>query len=191
MCIIKEASKFAPGVSTDLVAPLRFLFVANIQPTKNVECLLEALRRTGGEVGVDWIGRDPAGIIKAWISRQGEPRGFRPMGSLSDADLCEAYRSAFAVIVPSWKEGFCLPVLEAHAFGVPVIASDIPILREIAGQGALFFDPRDPNGLVVAMRQLTSDAELRTRLSRAALANARLYSWDRAATETLQLIEAS
>jgi glycosyltransferase involved in cell wall biosynthesis/O-antigen/teichoic acid export membrane protein len=189
-CVITEASRFIPEDPSSSDDRARFLFVANIQPTKNVECLLEALRRTRGDMGVDWIGRDPPGIISKWITRQGEPRGFRPMGSPSDADLRAAYRRAFALIVPSWKEGFCLPVLEAHAFGVPVIASDIPILREVAGDGALFFDPHDPDALLAAMYQLIGDPELRMRLSRAASANARLYSWDRAATETLRLVEA-
>jgi glycosyltransferase involved in cell wall biosynthesis/O-antigen/teichoic acid export membrane protein len=189
-CVIKEASRFIPEDPSSSDDPARFLFVANIQPTKNVECLLEALWRSRDDIGVDWIGRDPAGLIDKWITRQGNPSGFRPMGSPSDADLRAAYRRAFALVVPSWKEGFCLPVLEAHAFGVPVIASDIPILREVAGDGALFFDPHDPDALLAAMYQLIGDPGLRMRLSRAASANARLYSWDRAATETLHLVEA-
>lgn len=191
MCVIKEASKFTPEDALKSADPARFLFVANIQPTKNIECLLEALRRADPDIEVDWIGWDPAGIIKEWIARHGAPRGFNPLGSLPEAELRRAYRSALALIVPSWKEGFCLPVLEAHAFGVPVIASDLPVLREVSGEAALFFDPHDPDMLLACMRKLLSDPALRARLSRAASANARLYSWDHAAAETFRLVEAS
>jgi glycosyltransferase involved in cell wall biosynthesis/O-antigen/teichoic acid export membrane protein len=191
MCVIKEASRFAPEDTLKSADPTRFLLVANIQPTKNIECLLEALRRAGADIEVDWIGWDPAGIVKEWIVRHGAPCGFKSLGSLPEVELRRAYRSALALIVPSWKEGFCLPVLEAHAFGVPVIASDIPVLREVSGEGALFFDPRDPDMLLASMRKLMSDSALRARLSRAASANARLYSWDHAAAEILRLVEAS
>jgi glycosyltransferase involved in cell wall biosynthesis/O-antigen/teichoic acid export membrane protein len=191
MCVIKEASRFTPEDALKSADPARFLFVANIQPTKNIECLLEALRRAGSDIEVDWIGWDPAGIVNEWIARHGAPRGFNRLGSLPEEELRRAYRSALALIVPSWKEGFCLPVLEAHAFGVPVIASDLPVLREVSGEGALFFDPHDPDMLLASMRKLINDSALRAQLSRAASANARLYSWDHAAAETLRLVEAN
>ena len=190
--VIKEASKFPSEEAAVPSDEAHFLFVANVYVTKNSECILEALRRAnhdGSPVHVDWIGWDAAGIINRWTALHGQIPGFSMLGSLPDADLRQAYRQAVALIVPSWKEGFCLPVLEAHAFGCPVIASDIPVLREVAGKGALFFDPSDPDTLLAAMRKLLSDPLLRQSLSELSAANARLYSWDKAAAETYQLLE--
>ena len=187
--VIKEASKYTPQDRGYASKTASFIFVANIQPTKNVECLLEAIRRADGEFNVDWVGWDPEGIVEDWMAQHGSVVGFKACGSVSDAELCDAYCRAAALIVTSFSEGFCLPVLEAHALGVPVIASDIPTLREVAGAGALYFNLHDPDALLSAMRKLNGDAGLRERLKRAALANARLYSWDKAAAETLELLE--
>lgn len=52
-------------------------------------------------------------------------------------------------------EGFCLPVLEGQRFGVPVVCSDIPVLREVAGKGARFFDPRDSSDMASAIRDVS------------------------------------
>ena len=196
--VIKEASKFSElskleaGEHPEPKAATRFLFVANVQATKNVECLLEALRRSeqeGKALKVDWIGSDPLGIVGAWIEKNGKPSGFTALGPVPDAELVDAYRSSLALVVPSWKEGFCLPVLEAHSFGSPVIASNISVLREVAGKGALFFDPSHPDDLRTQMNAIESDPELRKRLRTAAFMNAKLYSWDRAAGELLSLVQ--
>jgi glycosyltransferase involved in cell wall biosynthesis/O-antigen/teichoic acid export membrane protein len=190
MVTIKEASKFAPEPAARPDQPPHFLYVANIQSTKNVECLLLALRHAESEgetLLVRWIGRDPLGILAAFGVREGLPQGFMATGPASDEELREAFRRATALIVCSWKEGFCLPVLEAHALGTPVIASDLPVLREVAGEGAAFFDPHRPEQLLAALRSLRSNPELRERLSEAASANILFYSWEKAAREILML----
>jgi len=188
IAVVKEASRFSIEEVRPYREPARFLFVANVQPVKNVECLLEAIELARGAVTVDWIGWDVHGIVERWVARRGAPRGFHVHGSVSEAELRRAYRDAYALIVPSWIEGFCLPILEAQAFGTPVIASDIPILREVAGEGAMFFDPRDPRELLRAMQTLLGNRELRQRLSVSAQQNARQFSWDKAARETLELL---
>jgi glycosyltransferase involved in cell wall biosynthesis/O-antigen/teichoic acid export membrane protein len=190
--VIKEASKFSIDESRRPETAARFLFVANVQPTKNVECLLEALRRSeqeGKALHVDWVGSDPRGIVRAWIEKNGKPSGFRALGPVPDAKLVEAYRMSLALVVPSWKEGFCLPILEAQSFGRPVIASNIPVLREVAGEGALFFDPSHPDDLRNRMNDIENDPALRRRLCTAAFTNNKLYSWERAAGELLSLVQ--
>ncbi len=190
MVTIKEASKFAPEPARAPDEPPHFLYVANVQPTKNVECLLSALKRAEAEgeaLAVRWIGRDPVGIVAAFAEREGLPTGFVAVGTASEGELKEGYRRASALIVSSWNEGFCLPVLEAHALTTPVIASDIAVLREVAGEGALFFDPHRPEDLLATMRALQHNPDLRESLSAAASANAALYSWEKAARETLTL----
>lgn len=190
MVTIKEASKFALEPPQRPDEPQHFLYVANIQPTKNVECLLSALKQAeaqGERLAVRWIGRDSLGILAGYAARGGMPKQFLAAGAASEDELKDAYRRASALIVSSWKEGFCLPVLEAQALGTPVIASDIPVLREVAGEGALFFNPDQPKKLLEAMRKLQCSPGLREKLSAAALANARLYSWEKSARQTLML----
>jgi glycosyltransferase involved in cell wall biosynthesis len=187
--VIKEASKYGTvgfDSGSASAGARRFLFVANVTPTKNVACLLQALglaQRRGLPIEVDWVGRDSDGLVAGWLREHGNLKNFHPLGTVLDPALRAAYRAAAALVVPSLKEGFCLPVLEAHSFGTPVIAADIPILREVAAEGALFFNPTDPEELLAAMLRLSTDDALRASLRERALANSRLYSWNRAAEE--------
>ena len=71
----------------------------------------------------------------------------------SDAELAFLYSKAAGLVFPSFVEGFGLPLIEALARGVPVLASDIPIFREIGTGHTRFFDPEDPASLAVAVRE--------------------------------------
>jgi glycosyltransferase involved in cell wall biosynthesis len=94
------------------------------------------------------------------------------------------YANAKVYINTSLVEGFCLPILEAHTLGVPVICSDIPVLREVAGDGALFVDPGDADALAAAISTVFGDPAVAADLRQRAIANARRFSWEKAARET-------
>ena len=81
-------------------------------------------------------------------------------GFISDQELSALYVSCRAVIFPSLYEGFGLPVLEAMAFGKPVICSSLTSLPEAAGDAALFFDPRQPREIVSAIYRVMNDQYL-------------------------------
>ena len=95
------------------------------------------------------------------------------------------YADADVLLFPSEYEGFGLPLLEAQAAGVAVVCSDIPVFREVAGDGACFVDPRDADATAAALARVATDAELRSRLVDRGRANARRFSWSRTAGETL------
>ncbi len=102
------------------------------------------------------------------------------------------FQSAQALVFPSTFEGFGLPVLEAMAAGVPVACSDIPPLREIADEAALFFDPLSPNQITDALRRVLDDPDLRASMIARGKERAALSTWPRAAERTLAvLLEAS
>lgn len=101
-----------------------------------------------------------------------------------DAGLAALYRGALAVALPSWYEGFGLPALEACAAGAPVVASDLPVLREIAGDAALYAPPGDPAAWAAAIERVTADPELARRLAERGRARAAAFDWRRTADET-------
>jgi hypothetical protein len=86
-------------------------------------------------------------------------------GYVSDQRLAELWNSAGALIFPSLHEGLGIPLLEAMAHGMPIIAGNVAAIPEIVGQAALLVDARNPVKLAEAMAQITQDVRLRTLLA--------------------------
>lgn len=101
-------------------------------------------------------------------------------GGASDEDYHALLGRAFALVSASRDEGFGIPLVEAMAHGTPVAVSDIPIFREIGGEGAVYFDQESPQDVARVVRSL-EDADEWSRRSRAALRQAGLFDWDRSA----------
>lgn len=114
----------------------------------------------------------------------------RFLGYVSDAQLRALYERAAVFVFPSFYEGFGLPVLEAMSCGCPVIASDTSSIPEVAGEAAMLIDPNDPAMLARAIATVIGDPDLRRRMREAGLAQARRFTWDRAAARLGELIGA-
>jgi glycosyltransferase involved in cell wall biosynthesis len=112
-------------------------------------------------------------------------------GWVEAEELADLRSRARALAFPTLAEGFGLPVLEAMAIGLPVIASDLPVLREVGGDAALWFDPRDEGSMAAALRRVATDPEAMHRASRAGLVQAAQFSWQRVAQETLAVFRAA
>ena len=106
-------------------------------------------------------------------------------GWVSAEDLEGLYRAATCFAFPSLREGFGLPVLEAMRRGVPVACSNTPAVAEVAGEAALLFDPYDPAAIADAVLRLLENASLREELAARGRERAALFSWRRAAEQTL------
>ena len=113
-------------------------------------------------------------------------------GSISDAELHEWYRSADALVFPSLKEGWGLAVLEAMAADLPVVSSDIAVLREYLtpDRTAVMTRAGDPESLAAGMRRLATDGELRKTLVQGGRELIPAFSWSRAAEEHARLYAA-
>jgi len=110
-------------------------------------------------------------------------------GRLSDAEIAALERHATAFVFPSLYEGFGIPPLEAMTQGCPVLAADIPAVREASGDAALYFDPFRQDELVSAMRRIATDDALRQDLRRRGHENVTRFSWDGSADRVLSILE--
>ena len=146
------------------------LFVGAPDPHKNIGLVLQALALIGGGIrpALTVVGPwDPTSITR--LTAMAESLGvaapqFEPM--IADERLGELYRSSAALVMPSRREGFGLPVLEAMAAGCPVIASDIPSIAEVAGNAGLLL-PLDAGRWAEAISSVARDEATRVRLAEA------------------------
>lgn len=105
----------------------------------------------------------------------------------SDAELASLYAHAEMFVFPSLYEGFGMPTLEAFACGCPVVLSDTPTMREVAGNAAIFFHPKRASELRTAVRRVLSDNALRKSLVERGHQREALFSWKKAALETAEV----
>jgi glycosyltransferase involved in cell wall biosynthesis len=108
-------------------------------------------------------------------------------GHMPDEHVPGLYAHASMLVMPSLYEGFGFPVLEAMAVGTPVICSDTSSLPEVAGDAAIFFPPHDQNALATAIENLIQSPSLAEELRRKGLAQARQFTWQRTAEQTLEI----
>jgi glycosyltransferase involved in cell wall biosynthesis len=158
------------------------LTVAAKRPHKNLGRLLDAFARV--ETNAMLVIPGFATSHAAELEQRASDR-VRFLGWVDDPTLDGLYRAATCFFLPSLAEGFGLPVLEAMVRGTPVACSDIPVLREVAGDAALYFDPLDPDAISRALEQLLDQEALRLRLRGAGRMQAREFSWERAAAATI------
>jgi len=108
-------------------------------------------------------------------------------GALPDAELATLVKNASLCAIPSLYEGFCLPMVEAMACGVPTVASNSSCIPEVSGSVLEYFDPLSVEEMGETIRCALEDSELRGRLRDRGLARAAEFSWERCARETLRI----
>ena len=155
------------------------LTVGSLIARKNFDALAHAAAALARE-GIDLVA---AGSGRGYMRPGGTP--MRVLGYVDEGLLPGLYAGAAAFTLPSYYEAFGLPVLEAMAAGVPVVASDRGALPEVTGDAALLVDPDDAAGLTEAILSAIGDERLRE----AGLARARPFTWERAARETDAVLE--
>jgi glycosyltransferase involved in cell wall biosynthesis len=166
------------------------LCVSTLHPHKNIERLIRAYAREKRDYRLVLAGMRGyhAEAIEGLIDERGVRDRVTLTGWISRPSLYDLYDRALACVYPSTFEGFGMPVLEAIAAGVPVACSEIPPLREVAGDTALYFDPLDEDALASALTRIVSDEPLRANLSRSGRERARGFTWERTARQILDVL---
>lgn len=123
----------------------------------------------------------------ASLAARGVP--VRYLGYVPESEFAALYAGAFALLAPSWHEGFGLPVVEAMGFGLPVLAADRTSLPEVGGDAGRYFPPDRPEVLAHLMLALESDPANHARLAAASLARSADFSWAGTAKSVLEFVE--
>jgi glycosyltransferase involved in cell wall biosynthesis len=169
-----------------------FLYVGRIDPRKNLLRIIEAYTRLRQQklttcqlVIAGKIYLEPPGL-KELLARCEFQNDIRFCGYVSEEDLPALYSTADAFLYPSEHEGFGLPPLESMASETPVLASDIPIFREILGDAAILVDPLDVQAIADGMHRITTDASQRVKLIERGKSRAEQFNWASTAQQTLK-----
>lgn len=161
------------------------LCVSSIDPRKNFAILLEAFRDIP-EVKLKIVGGKNA-VFNSNVLEV--PSNVEFLGRVSDEELAELYHNAIAFIYPTLYEGFGLPPIEAAHFGCPSIISDIPVLKEVCGDAAVYFDPHECKSVINAVRYtITLPAEQRKTLVEESRKNLKRFSWSISAQKLMKML---
>lgn len=172
-----------------------FIYVGSIHPRKNPTALLKAFSIFKKRQKSDWklvIAGRAAWHSKAFMDSLGTYKYRDDLvvtGYVNETKLEGLISAAYALVYPSFFEGFGVPVLEAMQAGVPAITSAGSAMQEIAGDGALYADPESYQDIAEKMMLIYKDETLRSSLVEKGLATVRAYSWDKTAALMWQSIE--
>ncbi|QET06152.1 glycosyltransferase family 4 protein [Cupriavidus pauculus] len=109
--------------------------------------------------------------------RSAQMSSVKRLGYVEDADLKALFRGAGCFVFPSLYEGYGLPPVEAMTLGCPVLASNLPSVREACGPAVLYFTPTSPREFGALLTRVMQDSALREKLREKGLARVRRYSW--------------
>lgn len=172
-----------------------FLYLGTIEPRKNIERLIRAYGALyeqrkdipklilAGKKG--WLYEDIFNTLEELKLHD----VVKFLGYIEIQDAPKLITGSIAFIFPSLYEGFGLPPLEAMACGTPVITSDVASLPEVVGEAGMLIDPLDINSIKEAMSRIVTEPDLRIKLSKAGIQQAKKFSWEETAKRIERVID--
>jgi len=185
-------------------SPIRLLYISLYAEHKNLTTLLEAIpllnNDASGKKFVLATTVNPAWDHGSWTvtwktdmqlaHREDVAPWVRFAGPLTPKETEEQYRCADIFVFPSLAESFGHPLVEAMAHGLPIVASDTPINREMCGDAAIYFRPLDHGHLAGAIRRVATNRQLQGRLSTAGRQRVRTkFNWQTHIRRILQVAQ--
>ncbi len=180
---------------------LRLLFVSHYNYYRNFETLIRALPTIRRELAP----RPVRLFLTCKLTPGANPGAYRPeraaalvrqlnlseevveLGSVPYSLLHHVYRSADAYVTPAYAESFAHPLVEAMSSGLPLVASDLPVHREICGDAGVFFERFSPEDLAQRVLAVAGSSKLAGRLAQAGIVRASAFSWKRHVDQILSL----
>jgi glycosyltransferase involved in cell wall biosynthesis len=168
-----------------------------VQPRKNLPRLIAAYHQMlarNPELALDLVLAGPLAwqheeTVRAARSDSASRGKVVLTGALNDRDLSLLLRGASLEVIPSLYEGFCLPMVEAMACGIPTVASNSSCLPEISGGVLRYFDPASVEDMSRSMETVLLSRDLQTDLTERGRGRAQTFSWDLCAQQTLAVLE--
>jgi glycosyltransferase involved in cell wall biosynthesis len=160
------------------------LFIGTLEPRKNVGGLLDAyqmliergmpvpelrLAGTATAAAAEWLARIERAPLKGIV---------RHLGYVQPADTRQLYEGASVLVMPSFEEGFGIPVLEAMTLGVPVVAARRGSLPEVLGDAGLLVDPTKPAEIADAITRILNDHESAAQCAARGIARSAQFRWE-------------
>lgn len=166
------------------------LCVGTFSPHKNLPFLIQAYYRAGVDADLLLVGQ-PRGrkALRDVVASATVGGRVRIVADADDREVDRLYRGATALLLPSLYEGFGFTALEAMARGCPVLASDIPALREVCGSGAFLLPLEHEDAWVNAIRRVSNDERLRSELRQRGGETVASFSWQDSARSLCGLLE--
>jgi glycosyltransferase involved in cell wall biosynthesis len=165
-------------------------YIGRLEKKKNTPALIEAYalaRQQGLDAKLCLAGEASYGYdeIKYMISEFGLQNHVQIAGWINEEDVPHIFAGATAFVFPSLYEGFGIPILQAMACGVPVVASNTTSIPEVTADAALLFNPNSVHDMAQKMVQVATDQSLRTRLINQGKERAAQFSWSKCAQAVL------
>lgn len=174
---------FSPAKEEKLI----LLYLGRIEQKKNIQGIVDAYG----------ILREKYKIPHKLVLAGGRGYGYEKLkipndviqpGFVSQEEKQDLLNKTAVFLFPGFYEGFGLPILEAQAAGVPVVTSFNSSMPEVAGEGALFVNPRNPAQIAEAAKKIIDEELLRDRLIQGGYENIKRFSWEKCARETLKIL---
>lgn len=188
-----EIERLLAARGTSATRGFELLHVSSTIPRKRIDVLLQVFRKFRSvhpDARLVRVGGALTPEQQAIAERLNIHDAIVPVPFLERRQLAALYRRASVVLLPSDREGFGLPVVEAMACGTPVVASDIPALREVGGAAAIYAPPGDVTRWVetlVQFRRDQADSAIRARRREACIRNAMKFEWSQYAAHMSHL----
>ncbi|MEK7581071.1 MAG: glycosyltransferase family 1 protein [Patescibacteria group bacterium] len=167
------------------------IFVGTLQPRKNVESLLKALKLI--DLGIKLVVVGKKGWLFDSIFKKVRESKLEANVIFTDyvtqQELPALISGAKLYVLPSLYEGFGIPVIEAQACGVPTVVSNTSSLPEVVGKSGVLIDPTDSNSIAKGIKKILSSEKLSQDLVKMGYENVKRFSWEKCAAETLKVLE--